>query len=98
MPEPGTLFSASTGSSLEEGAAGVPHGMIRWTMAGKIRAKGGQVTHAPERSATSGTIDRQHMHVVECGDDSDFAPAEPNPVPKRRRFGGPEYVEPALPL
>lgn len=98
MPKPGTLFSASLGRTLEESAAGVPHGIVRSTTAGRIRAKGGRITYEPEQSETSGTMNRQHVHVVEGGGASDFGPAEPNPVPKRKRFGGPDYGDPALPL
>lgn len=93
-PPPGTEFSASVGVTLDEAAAGVPHGFIRWTTVARVRADGGRVTHAPELDPRSGTINRQHVHVVEGGAATAFATAEPNPVPKRRRFGGPDYREP----
>jgi hypothetical protein len=95
MPATGTPFSAALGATLDESAAGVPHGLVRWTTAGHIRAAGGSVEHAPEPGPDSGTINRQHVHVVEGGGASAFGPPQPNPVPKRERFGGPEYREPA---
>jgi hypothetical protein len=72
--------------------------MIRSTTVGYIRANGGHVTYEPERSETSGIINRQHVHVTEGGAASVFGAAQPNPMPKRKRFGGPDYVDPALPL
>jgi hypothetical protein len=94
MPTSGVSFSASLGATLDESAAGVPHGTIRWTTAGRIRASGGRIEHAPEASPESGTINRQHVHVIEGGGASEFGPPEPSPVPKRKRFGGPDYREP----
>jgi hypothetical protein len=69
--------------------------MIRWTTAGEIRRNGGTVTHEPEISLQSNAVNRQHVHVIEGGEVSQFAAVEPNPVPKRARFGGPEYREPS---
>lgn len=48
MPSAGTTFSASQGATLEEAAAGVPHGTIRTTTTGAIREGGGTVESAPE--------------------------------------------------
>jgi hypothetical protein len=96
MPVPGTVFSASVGVTLDEGAAGVPHGNIRWTTAGQIRANGGRVIHVPERDPKSAMINQQHVHVVEGGETSAFSEPQPNPVPRRKRFGGPDYREARL--
>ena len=94
MPAPGSIFSGSVGSSVEESAAGVPHGMIRWTTAGEIRAKGGTVSYEPEPAPNSATINRQHVHVTEAGGASSFGDVQTNPVPKRKRIGGPDYRDP----
>src|SRR3972149_1574135 len=48
VPPPGKVFSGAAGRTLEEAASGVPHGQIRSTTAGSIRAGGGTVRHAPE--------------------------------------------------
>ena len=42
----------------------------------------------------SGTMNRQHVNVVEGDGASQFGPLEPNPIPKRKRFGGADYCEP----
>jgi RHS repeat-associated protein len=58
LPPPGTVFSGSSGANLVDAASGVPHGTIRSTTAGAIRAAGGTVTSAPEltRSKPPGSI------------------------------------------
>jgi hypothetical protein len=50
LSPPGTPFSAATGPTLEAAAAAVPHGQVRVTTAGAIRAQGGIVEWAPEIS------------------------------------------------
>lgn len=82
---------------MEESAAGVPHGMIRWTTAGEIRGSGGCIDYEFEAVRNSSIINRQHVHVTEGGTACVFGPVEPNPVPKRKRIGGPDYREPILP-
>jgi hypothetical protein len=96
MPLPGTKFSASIGRTLEESAAGVRHGFIQSATAGAIRDNNGTVTFEPEFDEKAGTINRQHVHVIEGGQQTAFAPPELNPVPKRKRFGGPDYRDPQL--
>lgn len=97
MPTPGTQFSASVGRTLDEGAAGVPHGNVRWATAGQIRTGGGRLTHVPEYDPRSSMMNAQHVHVVEGGERSVFSEPQPNPVPKRKRFGGPDYRNPLPP-
>ena len=50
MPAPGETFSGAVGPSLEAAAGAVPHGQIRYTTAGEIRARGGVVEWAEEQS------------------------------------------------
>ena len=72
----GELFEA-------EAAAGVPHGQIRESTAGDIRAGGGNVEVKPERTR-SGTLNPKHVDVMEGK--STFGPVKPNPVPKKDRI------------
>jgi len=70
--------------------------MIRVATVGEVRAGGGSVEFVPQFDDHFGKMNRQHVHVVEAGHDSVFGAADVNPVPKRRRFGGPEYQDPGL--
>ena len=94
MPSPGTTFSVAIGRTLDEAAAGVPHGFIRVTTAGQIRAAGGNLQFAPEIDPKAGTINPQHAHLIEGGSITSFGPPISNPVPKRKRFGGLDYQDP----
>ena len=85
MPKPGSVFSGSQGSTVEEAATGVPHGQIRTSTAGEIRANGGAVDAAPEPTR-SGQINGQHVNVTEGGQKSTFSEPRPNPVPKKDRI------------
>ena len=85
MPAPGTVFSGSQGGTIAEAAQGVPHGTIRTTTAGEVRAAGGQVQVAPE-ATRSGQINGQHVNVVEGGPTSTFSQPLQNPVPKLDRI------------
>lgn len=91
MPKPGVTFSGSFGETLEQSAAGVPHGFIRVATVAQIRANNGVVVYKPEMNPQLGTINRQHVDVIEGGAVSVFGELQPNPVSKRKRFGGPEY-------
>jgi hypothetical protein len=82
----GTVFSGAVGPTLEDAAAAVPHGQIRVTTAGAIRAAGGEVTWAPEKSRHQ-TLNRQHVNIVEGGT-STFSELTRNPVPLRDRIDG----------
>jgi RHS repeat-associated protein len=85
MPKPGQTFSGSQGSTVEEAASGVPHGQIRTSTAGSIRANGGTVEVAPEPTR-SGQINGQHVNVTEGGNSSTFSnPPQTNPVQKSDR-------------
>jgi hypothetical protein len=83
MPAPGTTFSGSQGTTTAEAAAGVPHGQIRESTAGDIRAGGGNVEVKPEQTR-SGTLNPKHVDVTEGK--PTFGPVKPNPVPKKDRI------------
>ncbi|MFZ2362731.1 MAG: RHS repeat-associated core domain-containing protein, partial [Anaerolineae bacterium] len=85
LPPPGTVFSGSQGATLSKAASGVPHGSIRVTTAGEIRARGGVVEFAPEPSR-SGMVNWLHVNVVEGSASSSFGSVVPNPVPKNMRI------------
>jgi len=83
-PPAGIKFSAAVGPTLEAAAAAVPYGSIRETTVGVIRQQGGSVEWVPDRSP-HGTLNHQHVHIVEMGQTS-FSSPKPNPVPKRSRI------------
>jgi len=68
-----------------EAAAGVPHGQIRASTAGEIRAGGGTVDVAPELTR-SGVLNEQHVNVCLGPGSCPFGPLQPNPVPKGLRI------------
>src|SRR5213594_77351 len=74
-------FSAAIGPSLQAAASALPHGQIRVTTAGAIRAAGGMVEWAPETSR-HGTVNRQHVNITGASADL-FSDLMPNPVPRR---------------
>ncbi|MGW4215209.1 polymorphic toxin-type HINT domain-containing protein [Lentzea sp. NPDC004789] len=84
MPGAGEVFSGSMGTSVGEAGAGVPHGSIRVTTAGAIRAAGGTVTYAPEPTA-GGAMNYNHVNVS-LGERNPFGEVEANPVPKAGRL------------
>jgi len=84
LPPPGEVFSGAAGRTLDEAASGVPHGQIRSTTAGRIRASGGRVDHAPEMSR-SGVLNERHVDVCLGSGPCPFGPLMPNPVPKSGR-------------
>lgn len=86
MPQPGARFSGAAGPTLEAAAAAVPHGQIRVTTAGAIRAQGGVVEWSLDRSRHN-TPNRQHVHITEAGS-STFSELQPNPVPRKQRIDG----------
>jgi hypothetical protein len=85
VPGAGEVFSGSYGSTLDEAAAGVPHGQIRATTAGEIRAAGGTVDIAPELTR-SGVLNEQHVSICLGPGSCPFGPLQPNPVPKGLRI------------
>jgi hypothetical protein len=88
LPEPGTEFSGSHGPTLEDAASGVPHGTVRQTTAGKIRAGGGTVEHKPEEAYPGGPMNNRHVNVSTGKDMGGFSEPFPNPVPKSNRIPG----------
>jgi hypothetical protein len=90
MPGSGELFSGAYGDTVEDAGAGVPHGTIRSTTAGEIRAGGGSVEYNPEYNENVGATNYQHVDVT-LGDTNPFSDPFQNPVPKSGRFGGPNY-------
>jgi hypothetical protein len=91
MPPAGQVFSGAQGRTLKEAAAGVPHGTIRSTTAGEIRAGGGSVEYAPEFNAKVGRTNYQHVDVCLGEGSCPFSSPFANPVPKQSRFGFPNY-------
>jgi hypothetical protein len=83
IPAAGTKFSGSAGPTVEDAAKGVPHGTIRTTTAGDIRANGGAVESAPE-ATRSGAMNDRHVNIT-TGENHTFGTAQPNPVPKSDR-------------
>lgn len=82
----GTMFSGAAGPTLEAAASAVPHGRIRVSTAGAIRAEGGTVEWAPERSR-HGTVNQQHVNITEQVPGR-FSLLRPNPVTRRERIDG----------
>jgi hypothetical protein len=85
LPPPGTTFSGAVGKTLEDAAAYVPQGTIRFTTVGAILAGGGTVTIKPEVTR-SGRINERHVDVIEGSSPSTFSGGIPNPVPKGDRI------------
>lgn len=85
LPVPGTTFSGAAGRTLDDAAAGVPHGKVRATTAGKIRAGGGSVVGKPELTR-SGVLNEKHVNICVGGGSCPFGPLQPNPVPKSGRI------------
>ena len=85
VPPTGTTFSGAHGATLEEAASGVPHGTVRETTAGQIRAEGGTVELRPEPTR-SGTMNDRHVNITEGGTKTSFGDSKPNPVPRKDRI------------
>lgn len=85
LPSPGTPFSGAVGKTIEDAAAYVPHGMIRFTTIGAILAGGGSVTLKPEVTR-SGKINERHVDVIEGSLTSTFSDVMPNPIPRPDRI------------
>jgi hypothetical protein len=84
LPFPGTPFSAAAGVDGTDAGAGIPHGQMRVTTAGKIRELGGTLVYKPELTK-SGQLNERHVEVIE-GQTGAFGEIEPNPVPKEQRI------------
>jgi hypothetical protein len=86
LPAPGTVFSCATGPNLNAACAAVPHGSVRVTTAGQIRAGGGTVQRVPEPVGPSDPrVNYNHVNVT-LGKNSPFSAIQPNPVPKKSRM------------
>lgn len=85
LPAAGEVFSGAAGNTLEEAAAGVPHGTIRTSTVGEIRAGGGTVELKPELSR-GGVLNERHVDICMGGGPCPFGEPVPNPVPKAGRI------------
>jgi hypothetical protein len=85
LPSPGLAFSGAVGKTVEDAAAYVPHGVIRFTTIGAILAGGGSVTLKPEPTR-SGRINERHVEVIGGPSRSTFSEPIPNPIPKADRI------------
>jgi len=84
IPPLGTPFSAAFGASVQDAAAYVPHGQIRFTTMKAIVDSGGSVVLVPEMTR-GGNLNLRHVNVTE-GIRSTFSPLFPNPVPRANRI------------
>ncbi|MBZ5695909.1 MAG: RHS repeat-associated core domain-containing protein [Acidobacteriia bacterium] len=82
LPTSGT-YSGAHGATVEEAAGGVPHGTIRTSSAGEIRAAGGTVRSAPEPAYPGGPTNERHVSIT--GGQNTFSEPKPNPVPRNER-------------
>jgi hypothetical protein len=90
QPRPGNIVSAQMGTDAKSAASGLPHGSVRITTAGEIRAAGGTVKLAPEPAWRGGPLNTWHVNVTEG-----LQPAFPqeegaNPVPTEERLRRPK--------
>lgn len=89
IPGPGVKFSG-TGGTAWEAAEGVPHGQLRVTTAGAIRAGGGTVEYS--KGDYGGIIDNPaHVDITLGPGGSTFGPPVSNPFHKNFRIGGQSY-------
>lgn len=80
------MISAQMGWSVEEAAAGLPHGTVRTTTAGEIRAAGGTVELRPEPAWEGGPMNTWHVNVTEGPVPAFPEEDRPNPVPGQGRL------------
>jgi hypothetical protein len=85
-PQPGNVISAQMGSSAADAAAGLPHGTVRVTTAGEIRAAGGTVELVPEAAYPGGPINTWHVNITEGANPAFPAQGTAGPVPKAQRL------------
>jgi hypothetical protein len=86
LPEAGGVFSGAVGPTLATAACAVPHGQIRVSTAGAVRAAGGVVVWEPELSRHE-TVNLQHVNIMQAGPGV-FSGLVPNPVPRHARIDG----------
>jgi hypothetical protein len=82
----GNVISAQMGSSIEDAASGLPHGTVRATTAGAIRAAGGAVELMPEPAWEGGPDNTWHVNVTEGPNPVFPRDGTPNPVPSPGRL------------
>jgi hypothetical protein len=85
LPPARIVFSGAAGVDAIDAGKGIPHGTLRITTAGAIRAAGGIVEAAPERSR-SGKINGRHVNIMLGGKRQPFGPPQQNPNPKVDRI------------
>lgn len=82
----GKTISAQMGSTAAEAASGLPHGSVRVTTAGEIRAAGGTVELIPEAVIPNGPINTWHVDITP-GANPVFPTAHTtSPAPKQDRI------------
>jgi hypothetical protein len=86
--QPGRTISGQMGATATEASSGLPHGQIRVTTAGEIRAAGGTVTLAPEEAGPGGPVNTWHVNVTE-GPQSAFPEQTVGNVPTSQRLRQP---------
>jgi len=86
LPTDGAVFSGTVGPTLEAAACAVPHGQIRISTVGEIRANGGVVLWEPEISRYD-TMNYQHLDIIKAGPTT-FTVLQPNTVPRLERIDG----------
>lgn len=86
LPTDGGVFSGTTGPTLEAAACAVPHGQLRVSSAGAIRAAGGVVVWEPEISRYD-TMNNQHVNIIEAGPTT-FSELRLHPLPRVARIDG----------
>jgi hypothetical protein len=84
VPAAGEVFSCAAGPTLVAAGCALPNNQIRATLASAIRQAGGVVDWVPEFSRR-GTMNKQHVHVMEVGP-TVFGEPQPNPVAKADRI------------
>jgi hypothetical protein len=84
--QPGNMLSAQMGSNAAEAALGLPHGTLKITTAGEIRAAGGTVELAPEPVYPGGPLNTWHVNITEGNSPAFPAQTTPSPVAKAQRL------------
>jgi hypothetical protein len=74
------------GATATEASSGLPHGTVRVTTAGEIRAAGGTVELAPEAVYPGGPVNTWHVNVTEGTNPVFPAQGQANPIPKEGRL------------
>jgi len=82
----GNVISAQMGSSAAEAASGLPHGTVRITTAGEIRAAGGTVELVPEPVYLGGPVNTWHVSITEGASPAFPRQVTPSPVTKANRL------------